>query len=544
MRKTLNLVAAVMFCAVAFISISCEDDISDVGSGMLDTGASANAHFVDLIAYNTNNDSIRSDAKVLQNAIIGVHEDNVFGRTKAKFISQARLSRTEPDFGSNAEMDSVILTIPVFYNNLDVDVDTTYLYLTEDETPSDTATVILERTYKLDSIYGNASVPMTLQVKEVAQYLYSQDSIYYSNPNLSACQSCPNINDIQVFDQVLGTGVLTDEVTTYQVGQLSSLVSEPAVGIRIKLDKDYFKQKFIDNQNSIDLKDQASFIRNFFRGIELSVVGNEGFLLNFNSSSTDFRLNMFYSYDNPQEDTGEDDYAERLKNTFSLAFSSAWSTVAGHNAQISQFEHSNRSSQFVNAYSNPNTEQGDARLYLAGMDGTKTIIKLNEDQINEVRNNVQNNNWAIVGAELSFHVDNSAGLKKPPYLFAWHSYKDGEKTKQENFSDIRKFFNSYPYLVQFNPMYNYDADPNTYTIRITDHIKRMVERNEEFEDGEIILSVGNFLLNPTTNYSNVYNVNMPYLNDRAFNPHRVVLHGSNSEQEDKRVRLKIYYTKN
>lgn len=99
-------------------------------------------------------------------------------------------------------------------------------------------------------------------------------------------------------------------------------------------------------------------------------------------------------------------------------------------------------------------------------------------------------------------------------------------------------------MVQFNPIYNYDADPNTYTIRITDHIKRIVERDEEFEDGEIIVSVGNFLLNPATSYANVYNVNMPYLNDRAFNPHRVVLHGSNSEQEEKRVKLKIYYTKN
>lgn len=544
MRKTLNLVATVMFCAVAFISISCEDDISDVGSGLLDTGASANAHFVDLIAYNTNNDSIRSDAKVLQNAVVGVYEDNVFGRTKAKFITQARMSRTEPNFGSNAEMDSVILTVPVFYNRNDVDVDTTYLYLNEGETPSDTATILLKRTYKLDSIYGNTSLPMTLQVREVAEYLYSLDSVYYSNPNLSACQSCPNINDIQVFDQVLGEATVGDKIITHQVGQLGELEGEPAVGLNIKLDKDYFKQKFIENQNSIDLRDQASFIRNFFRGIELSVANNEGFLMNFNSSSADFRLTMHYSYDNPAEDTGEDDYEERLSNLFFLAFSSAWSSPAGHNVQVNQFEHYNRSSQFVNAYTNPNTELGDARLYLAGMDGTKTIIKLDEEQLNEVRNNVQNNNWAIVGAELNFHVDESYGFKKPPYLFAWHSFKDGEKTKQENFSDIRKFFNSYPYLVQFNPMYNYDADPNTYTIRITDHIKRIVERDEEFEDGEIIVSVGNFLLNPATSYANVYNVNMPYLNDRAFNPHRVVLHGSNSEQEDKRVKLKIYYTKN
>src|SRR5690625_6886210 len=104
------------------------------------------------------------------------------------------------------------------------------------------------------------------------------------------------------------------------------------------------------------------------------------------------------------------------------------------------------------------------------MDGTKTIIKLDEEQLNEVRNNVQNNNWAIVGAELNFHVDESYGFKKPPYLFAWHSFKDGEKTKQENFSDIRKFFNSYTYLFNFNHIYYLYAYLNIYNICINDNI--------------------------------------------------------------------------
>lgn len=543
MRRFLNLVVALGFCSTALISFSCEDEVSDVGSGMLDTGASANAFYVDLVAYNTNNDSIRSDEAVLQSATVGVYEGPVFGRTKARFISQARLSRLEPDFGTNATMDSVILNIPVYYRNKadDIKVDTTYLYLAQNEEPTDTASILLKRTYKLDSIYGQTTAKMTLQVKEVAQYLYSQDSTYYSNPNLANCNSCDNINDIQVFPNVLGTAEISNQIITYQkIKKNETSVTAPDVVVQVKLDKDVFQQKFIDNQHSSDLKDQASFIRNLFRGIELSVLDNQGFLLNINQTAPSFNLSMHYSYDNPDQEAE----LKRLNATFPLTFGSYWSPTPGHNVQVNQFEHSNRSAQFVDAYTHPNTQKGDARLYLSGMDGTKSVITLNEDQLAEVRNNVQNKGWAIVGAELTLHIDDSHGLKAPPYLFAWHSYKENERVKNTNFSDLVKFYNSYPLLVQFNPMYDYKSNPKTYVIRITDHIKDLVERNGAYEDSKIMLSLGNFLLSPSSSYSTVVNPKLPFFNDRAFNPHRVVLHGSNSEQEDKKIKLKIYYTHN
>src|SRR5690606_37070747 len=134
-RKFFNNVAAIILCATAFTAFSCEDDISDVGRGLINTGSIANAFYLDIISYNSNNDSIRSDEFVLQSGALGVYEEPVFGRTKAKFISQARMSGTNPDFGENAQMDSVILSIPVYFKNKeeDIDIDTTYLYLEEGE---------------------------------------------------------------------------------------------------------------------------------------------------------------------------------------------------------------------------------------------------------------------------------------------------------------------------------------------------------------------------------------------------------------------------
>lgn len=546
MKIFFNYAVWAVVALIAFSAFSCEDDISDVGSGLVDTGSLANALYVDVISYNTNNDSIRSDEKVLQNAILGVYEEPVFGRTKAKFISQARLGSLSPDFGENAEMDSVILRIPVYYNDDEDEIDIDTVTVHEAEEGSDEPdTIAIKRTYKIDSLYGKTDLPMTIQVREVAEYLYSQDSTYYSNPGIAPCNGCNNINQIDVFPTVLGSKVVSNKVTTWQKKASDDETAAPTVAYEIKLDAAYFKQKFIDNQNSSNLDDQAAFIRNFFRGIELSVAEDQGFLFNFNPNL--MSLTMYYSYDNPDEPEDDDeDYEERLNKTLPLSFTSYWHTTPGYNVQVNQYYHVNRSAQFVNSYTSPNTETGDSRLYLDGLDGTKTIIKINQEQLEQIRQNVLNNDWAVVGAELNLYVDDSYSLKKPPYLFAWNSYTDEDDAQNvlnENFSDLYSFYNSYPVSVQFNPMYDYDSDPKMYTIRITDYIKSIVEKDSVYTDGKVVLSLGNFLLSPSGSYTSPVSAINPFYNDRAFNPYRVVLHGSGSEQEDKKLKLKVYYTK-
>lgn len=538
MKRFFNVVAGAIVVLFTVSMLSCEDDISNVGSGLVDTGSAANVMYVDLVAYNTNSDSIRSDAKVLQNAILGVYEEPVFGRTKARFISQARLGTVNPDFGANPEMDSVLLTIPVIVKTGESDVvtDTTKIH-TEPEDSNNPDTLRIKRTYTLDSIYGRTDLTMTLQVREVGEYLLSQDTMYFSNPALR-----PR-DQIDVLPNVLGSVTVNNKVTTVQIkAENSTVTTVPTPVITVKLDKDYFKQKFIDNGGS-NLNDQASFIRNLFRGIELSVAEEQGFLFNFNPNN--MALTMYYTYDNPTENNGNENYQARLQKTLGLSFASLWGTTAGFNVQLGQFEHTNRSNQFVNSYTNPNTTSGDSRLYLNGLDGTKTVIKFNQDQLNQIRQNVLENDWAIVGAELQLYVDDSYGLKKPPYLFAWNQYiKDG-KLQNVNFGDLdaNKYYNSYPLSVQFNPMYNYTNDPKVYTIRITDYIKSIVEKDEIYENGSMILSLGNFLLNPSNSYTSLVTQTDPFANNRAFNPHRIVLHGNATEQTDKKLQLKVYYTK-
>lgn len=545
MRKLFSWVAAGLLCATVIFSYSCEDDISNVGSDLMGSQATAHIFDVDLIAYNTNNDSIRSDSKVLQSGTFGVYEEPVFGRTKATFYTQTRLDELNPNFGEEAEMDSVVLFVPIYHKQgaEDVTVDTTYLYLDPDEEPSDSATVRLKRNYRVDSLYGNTDLPITLQVREVSRYLYSQDSIYYSNPDLAPCENCDNINDIPVNPTLLGSLEVGKTLTTTQVKKLNDKGGEiPIIAHRIKLDPQFFSEKFIDNQGSSDLSSQAAFIRNVIRGFQFSVPEQQGFLMNFDASGNAFMLVMYYSYKNPKEDDGSGDYEPRLKGNKSLSFDSYWSPIRGYNVQINQFEHSHRSSAFVNAYTQPNTTEGDARLYLDGMDGTKAVVKLNQEKLMEIRNKVNTEHWAIVGAELVFHIDDSYDLKIPPYLFAWNRYMEDEKWKETNFPDVWKFTNLYPLFVQFNPRYEYENNPKTYTLKITDYIKEIVERDMEFEEGEVVVSLGNFLLSPGSSYTQIDNRTSPFANNRAYNPYRIVLHGNNTEQADKKLKLRVYYT--
>ena len=112
MKKIFNILLASIVMVTAGVSIvSCEDESIGLGSGLVGGDVEGNFTSYDVIAYNTYADSIRSDQKVLQNALLGAYEESVFGQTKASFISQLRLSTTSPNFGTNPQVRRPALTL-------------------------------------------------------------------------------------------------------------------------------------------------------------------------------------------------------------------------------------------------------------------------------------------------------------------------------------------------------------------------------------------------------------------------------------------------
>ena len=524
MKKIVNiLVASILMMTIGSTILSCEDENIGLGSGIVGGDVEGNSASYDVIAYNSYVDSIRSDQNVLQNALLGTYEDNIFGKTDASLVSQLRLTALSPNFGANAQVDSVNLIIPVYTVNTLDSINTDTINLSNPGVkPIDSDTILIKRVYKVDSIYGNRNIPMKINVREINTALFTNKT-YFSNSN-------PNSDSyIDIAPTILGSETVTDRIENITIKQKSESVNiySEAIGFKIKLSKEYFQDKIINNQNTGGLADQATFLRTVIKGLHLSTEG-PGFLLAFNPSN--IQLNMYYTSDNAVDAT-----LDRVKSSYGFNFSGFWGATPGPNVQVSLLNQSNKSDSFLNNLNPVFKESGSPPLFLNGADGTRVHVKLPEAQVEQLRNDFRTNNWTIVGAKLRFYVDQSYNYPEANFISAWNEYTDQGERVNVLYSDVIDYFNGYPYTVHFNPMI---GDKDYYTIDISLHIKDIIEKGAVYLDQEMIVTMGNFLIN--SNSTSIYSTN-PFYRNTVANPGRVVLHGNATEQLDKKLKLLVYY---
>ena len=120
----------------------------------------------------------------------------------------------------------------------------------------------------------------------------------------------------------------------------------------------------------------------------------------------------------------------------------------------------------------------------------------------------------------------------------WNNFKSEDVYVDRMYDDMLDFANAYPYNVHFNPFVK--KDDKFYTIDITKHIKNMIEKGEVYEDQTMNIALGNFLLNSDATITSAN----PFVRNTIANPYRVVLHGNATENLEKKLKLKVYYTKN
>ena len=538
MKNFLNVLSVSIAMVIAMGAVvSCEDEALGLGNNVIGGEADGNMKSLDVIAYNDTIDTIRSDRFVLQNATLGVYKEDVFGSTSSKFYAQFRPSAIgEQDFGKETKIDSVRLIIPVFYSTTAKPLSTDTIKLSRAKIPStkieETDTILITTKYAVDSLYGKKDQTMTLNVRDINTPLF-RDTKYFSK--LDGSSSPITTNSTPIGTVTIGSSVVNKVV---KIKRETSAIYTETVGYKIFLDKDYFNDKIIKNAKTGLLGDYATFIRENIKGFEFSVEDDNGFILNFKPNN--INLNMYYSYKNPVDKKDTDkDYKERLSATYGFDFSNQWTTGGGSNVLVNQIKNDFAGTTYGNAVANPNKTEGDARLYLNGMSGSNVNLKLNQAQVDSIKNDVKNKGMVIIGAKLKFFLDNDVHkFPKPPYIMAWNNYTKDNKVINELYSDVVDFYNAYPNSVHFNPMVKGDTD--FYTIDVTKHLKSMVEKGNTFENQSMIITMGNFITS-VTDATTINSVN-PYQNNRAYNPYRIVLHGNKSEVDAKKLKLLVYYS--
>jgi hypothetical protein len=537
-----------------FLTFSCDKDFTGIDSDVISSENAINfsTSSIDypLVASNLRLNPVKSNN--LPSFMLGYNNNPVFGESKASFLGQVIPTEFSPSFGENVVLDSVVLTIPYYSRAVE----------TSEEG---------DVSYEIDSIYGNS--PTKLYVYKSNFYLrdfdpsgdFSDAQNYYSNGALSNSEY---INQAEVEAELLyESGTIGDgsdefipsseriDLTLLDSLGESYVSSSIAPAIRLKLNNpndNFWQSVFFENEGNPALVNPNTF-KEFFRGLYIKAdgVNSEGSMMMLNFASSNTKLTIHYtsetSSDSDTDSGGTTTETITSQNEYVLNFTDNLINVYENNFQVD--------------VSNPNTIEGDERLYLKGGEGYMSTIDLfggdiqdengeMVDAFDHFKNSFYNEeneiaNKIINEAYIEFFVDQAQNIQDEPDRIYLYNF-------EQNTALIDYFLDQSVSSTTINAKINHleplirDGDSITgegvkYKIRITEHLNNLILRDST--NAKLALVV-------TANVGSIDNFSI--LNsgeeDRDFpsgailTPKGTVLHGSQSENIDKRPRIKIYYT--
>ncbi|KQT25855.1 hypothetical protein ASG22_03915 [Chryseobacterium sp. Leaf405] len=522
-KKAITIFSLVIFGSV--VLYNCEPDADTLGEQLfLDGAAQGNEESFDITAFNiNNNDTIQSDASKLGLATLGAFNEPQFGKQKASYFTQLRLSTYDPDFGTNPVIDSVVLVIKPTYASDSVKtntVDDGFTFTTATDANINAKKVV--NTYPVNK-YGRAKIgsttaPFNIQVHEVTDFLKGASDRAASNSDYNVGALLGE----KSFDGNISSVTITKD------DDGSALFTASTPGIRIKLDNEFFKSKIIAYQDKPELQDASNFIRHF-KGLKISATQDDGYLMQFNPN--DLELIMYYKYD-------KTDVPPATKPQVAYAFA-----LGSGNVHIGHYEYDRAGTPLLSEVNQPIGTIGHKKLFLQGMGGPSIGVKIPGNTFTELRNRYKNDRAAIISAKIRISIDNESWDSKAPKLTAFSivdRYIDTTNNKEKF-----KFLSDLLNLVGSNNFSIYkaylDKSPAYYDFTVTQSIKDIIETKDDVTinpEEYIRIDMGSFLSNSQTNALVGANTT-----SRAYARDRVVFVGSNTTdpKDKKRAHLVVTY---
>ena len=581
---------AVAVIALGTLLVSCEQDLTSIGSGVVGSEPfNTDKAVFDVFATNKKIKAVRTNK--LPSYQLGVFSDQVYGKTEATITSQVQLSTINPTFGDktqakevsdgtpeNETVESVILYIPFLQSPsgdtdndglidsldsdpLDPNSDTDGDGLTDNQEKSKgTDPLVMDtdgdginddvdnefvrdqfaRDIDIDSIYGNRNAPFRLRLQRSNFFLrdldpdanFKEAQEYYSDQDFSAflTEEIAVVTDTIDEKQILVPR--EDDPDTEDIDESEQFEREEP-GIRVELPIAFFQENILDKEGGSELLNQANF-NDFLRGIHFSLepaVGEElMILLNMRAVN----ITISYSY------TAEE---ETKNKSFVLNFLTQPANASGQPGAIL----GNAVNSFVNDEYTPEISEAIAsddnaeRIYIKGDAGSFAEIKLFDD-VNgkEAIAQIKANNWIINEANLVFYVDEAVGADLPPRLYLYSTISELPLIGNIELLSASNGVASYPF---YDGFLEDTGSERKYTVKITDYINDLVVRNADnvtlgltFTPDIRIFNVANAMLADGTD------TNLPV--SPTLSPLGTVLYGSNvaAANADKKLQLEIFYT--
>jgi len=505
---------------------SCEEEVTEIGGGFINGIEVQEPYLVEnenITAYSEKVSSVQTNNTTTYK--LGTYIDPVYGTSETSILTQLTLEENDHDFGQDPVLDSVILTLPYFSQQI-----------AQDE-------------YELDSIFGEGS--FTLEISESNQFLrpidpgengeFEENQIYYSD---QLNDFLPNIN---TNDPIFTSDVITPSDSTgvkVLFDQLSQDVTdtlEQSPRIRLKLPNDFFEEKILSKAGSEELAFGQNFV-NYFRGIYIKAEqqSSEPVMGIFNLDQPEADITLYYrSMRNaPSLDPEAEDSLIETFNKFNLKFNGIKVNLYDTEESID--------------LSNPDTVNGDENLYLQGGQGSMGVLRLfdgpdsNNDGVSDELEELRSENLLINEATLRLYVNEEiapGSVNRSNRIFIYDL-------------DNNRLLIDY----QIDPT----ASPNAPDQSRTLHLAPLAEDDQgEFYRIRLTSHINDIINNDSTNVTLGLNVSQNVENSRLFDvreseterieglletslttPKGVVIHGTQSNNETKRLKLSIQTTTN
>lgn len=594
----------VLFLVFAMVFISCDQDFNTIGSDLVgDEHFDFSTHEAQLKAYSVKTEEVQTNNLPINP--LGFYNNPYFGITKANFVTQVSLVTEQPKYGTNVQVENVILYVPFFS--------------TVESTNTDGSKV-----YALNSVYGtNKESKMKLSVYENGYYLHSYNPLdnfqtaqrYFSdgfangtangtvidfenqkigndgsgNPlqNGTRLNDSPNTaeNDQFFFNKAeiivyktkfnTTTGILeyvdaNDVVLANQNDASLRVVKERlAPGIYLTLNKAFFKKRILE-AGSANLINNNEF-KQYFKGLYFKMEqlpGEEGAMAMINFSNAKVNIN----YSSVEDGATAGTAATSKTAVLNLGINSGANSVSLQDYSYSGVKYNN---DLTSQISNPNS-----KLFLKGGKGSVVYLDVFGDadvlkpvngqlvaganQIPDELDQLRLKGWLINEAYLECYIDKTA-MAGANQLEAERLYlfdATNQKPLVDYTFDATTSSNTKYNKLIFGGIIERDDTTNKkgikYKIRITQHINNLINSTDTNLNKNVRLGL-------TVTENIAYSNNYYYKSPRSLNntimgtndaveyfpvasimeQQGVVLHGTNPSSADasKKLKLVIHYTK-
>lgn len=240
-----KITSSLLLILIIFL-VSCKKEYSAIGLDMADDLIGATMDTTSVTTHSVIYDSLITSN--LANQLIGENHDPIFGTTAATVYAQFLLSGSNPQFGSNPVLDSVVLTLHTAF------------------------------------AYGDTMAPLRFEVYELSEDLAAGTIYYASNTT-----------------EHNGENLVQNSNVSYFVKPGSSVIingDELSPHIRVRL-KNEFGQRFIDEAGSWYTDDD---VKDAFRGLSITATSNHANGCIFSSSMVSSMTGLVIYYHNDLDD--------------------------------------------------------------------------------------------------------------------------------------------------------------------------------------------------------------------------------------------------